>query len=341
MKKTALLLVTAIIIITGLCGCDSNSTDENYFGGEGELKAEDYLIYDENNVYINLGYTSVKKYNKNANTLTIACETPGCVHGSENVECKAGMKYCLFNGNLVRIHDERIINNDGTIAMQGCLYLCDESERIVYKNELPEGMDKEKYDNGIYWVFALGDDYLVLFNRVYIYILDTDFNVKYTIFDIGNYSGGVYYANNEIYYIDNLYRLQKLDMESGKPSPVDLGGMKITEGFVVGDLLWFSNEAMTLCSYDFKTGEIKEHAKNAVRLTGVGRCIEYLEYNRGNVYLFNTETGAAIKREDIDINDDLLFFLNGEYYKYNDIKNVLTLYEDDLTTVINTCVLSD
>lgn len=318
-----------------------SSIEVNYFGGEGELNAENFLIYDENNVYINLGDTTVKKYNKNANTLTIACETPGCVHSPENVECKARMKYCVFNGNLVRMHNKSITNSDGTVAMQGYLYLCDKSEKPVYKNELPEGIDKEKYDNEIGTAFALGDDYLVLFNGVYIYILDTDFNVKYTIFDIGSYGGGVYYANNEIYYIDNLYRLQKLDMVSGNPSLVDLGGMKITEGFVVGDLLWFSNEAMTLCSYDFKTGEIKEYAKNAVRLTGVGKYIEYLEYNRGGVYLFNTETGTAIKREDIDINSDYLFFLNGEYYKYNNINGELIFYEDDLTTVIKTCTLSD
>lgn len=340
MKKTALLLVTAIIIITGLCGCES-SIEENYFGGEGELNAEGFLIYDENNVYISLGYTTVKKYNKNANTLTIACETPGCAHSSENVECKARMKYCFFNGNLVRIHNEPKTNSDGTATTQGCLYLCGKSEKMVYQNELPEGIDKEKYDNGISTVFALGDDYMVLFNGVYIYILDTDFNVKYTIFDIGSYGNGVYYANNDIYYIDNLYRLQKLDMESGKPSSVDLGGMKITEGFVIGNLLWFSNETMTLCSYDFKTGEIKEHAKNAVRIAGVGRYIEYLEYNPGDVYLFDTETGVAIKREDIDINSDCLFFLNDGYYKYNDTNGELTLYEDDLTTAITTCALSD
>lgn len=315
---------------------------ENYFGGEGKLKAEDFLIYDDNNIYINLGYTSLKKYNQKTDTLSVVCDTPGCDHSSFNAMCKARMRYCLFNGNLVRIYNKTVPDGNGSFTKQGYLYLRGESEKQVFRNALPEGIDSEHKDTSIGVVYALGDDYLVLYNGGYMHILDTGFNIKHTVIGVGSYSGGVYYVDNEIYYIDDLFRLQKLDRESGESSPVDWGSKKLTEGFVDdNNVLWFSDQNMTLCSYDFKTGKIKEHAEKAVRLTGVGKYVKYMIYGVGDVYLYDIETGEAQKREDISINDDSLFFLDGIYYRYNDIKDELTLYEEDLTTVIKSCALEE
>ena len=305
---------------------------ENYFGGEGELKAEDFLIYDDNNIYFSLGgATPIKKYDQQTNTLSVFCDIPDCGHTPFDEKCKARVRYCLFNGKLIGIAQDR-------------LYLCEENEKTVFKNALPEGIDSEHNDNRIRRVYALGDDYLALDNCSYMYILDADFEIKYTVVGTGPRMGSVYYVDNEIYYIDDLYRLQKLDMESGTHSPVDLGGMKIYDGVLDGDVLWFSeysNEVFSLCSYNFKTKEIKEHAKNSVRLEKVGKYIEYMVYDVGDVYLYNTETGADIRREDIEINEDKLFFLDGVYYRYNDINKTLTLYEEDLTTAIKSCTLGE
>lgn len=337
MKKIFLILTAAAIII-GCCGCARKNAEENWFGGEGELKAENFLIYDENNIYIHFGYNSLKKYNKSSGTLTLACDDPACGHKAEDVNCKANMEYCLFNGKLVRIENELVMKSDGTSYRQGYLYLCDENNTRVFKNVLPDGADREHAEPSIGVVYALGNDYLVLVNGANFYLLDNDFNVKFTVPNLGPFTGGVFYVDGEIYYIDNLYRLMKLDSESGEGVPVNIG-TKITEGFVVGNTLWFSDEKMALCSYDFKTGEIKEHAENAVRLNSVGKYIEYMIYNEGDVYLYDTERGEAHKREDIDINDDELFFLDGNYYAYNITEDTLTLYEDDLTTVIKSAVL--
>lgn len=328
------------IILAGLCGCKSKPAKENYFGGEGELKAEASLMYDDNNIYINLGYTSVKKYNKNSNTLTLACDNPACGHKAEDVNCKANMEYCLFNGKLVRIANELVTKSDGTSYRQGYLYLCDENNKQVFKNALPDSIDSERKEPSIGIVYTLGDDYLALYNGAYLYLLDNDFNVKFTVTNVGAYSGGVFYIDGGIYYIDDLYRLMKLDKESGEGAPVNIGA-KVTEGFVEGNVLWFSNEEMALCSYDFKTGEIKEHAENAVCLKGVGKYVEYMIYNEGDVYLYDTETNEAHKRENFDINMDELFCFDGNYYAYNNTEDTLTLYEDDLTTVINTYVLEE
>lgn len=335
MKKITALMLCALM----LTACRSKPA-ENHLGGDGQLELESGVIMDEDNIYLYLG-GSLKKYNKKTNTLSIACGEPGCTHGSNEVACKANQSYCFFNGDLIKIHNEPSYLEDGTVLREGRLYLCGAAEKQVYKNKLPEGVDREKYDNGIGTVLALGDDYLALFNRVYIYILDTDFNVKYTIFNIGSYGGGVYYANNEICYIDNLYSLQKLDMASGEPSPADLGGMKLTEGCTVDDVLWFSNGDMTLCSYDLKTGEVKEHAEKAVRLTSVGKYIEYLKYDKGIVCLYDTEKGEKLERKDLDINEDELFFLDGNYYRYNNAKGELMRYDEDYSDVLNVWSMSE
>lgn len=337
MKKISLLLALSVFLV-GICGCSKNST-ENYFGGDGEIRLENGIVKDDSNIYLHLG-GSMKKYNTKTDTFSICCDDPECTHYQDVVTCKANRQYCFFNGNLIRTFNEATTLNDGTIFNQGYLYLCGDSEKQVYKNELPENVDKNGYDNGIGSVNALGDDYLVLFNRVYLYILDTDFKIKYTVFDIGSYGGGVYYVNNEIYYIDNLYRLQKLNMEIGEPSLVDLGEMKITEGVVINNVLWFSNGEMALCSYDFETGGVKEHAEKAVRLTSVGKYLEFLEYDTGNVCLYDIETAEVQTREALDINDDL-FCIDGKYYRYSNSTNEIIQYDEDYSSVIDTLVLSE
>ena len=305
--------------------------EENYFGGEGELKAYDrgYSFYDNNNLYSSFDGLLLQ-YNKNTNTLSVACDNPSCEHSLLSKSCTA-QNHFIFNGDLIRQDRDK-------------LYLCDDKRmyknELLYKNELPEDFDlHDLHDNQIGNAFALGDDYLVLFNGGYFYILDTDFNIAYTVVGTGTYGGGVYYMGNEIYYIDDQYRLQKLDMESGEPSLVDLGGMNIWEGFVEGDVLWFSNHD-ELCTYDYKTGEVKVHAEYAFFLRNAGKYIQFSDkaYGREGVYIFDKESGEV--SEWLKKGERLSFF-DGVYYTYNHDSRTLTLYEEDLTTVIKTCTLEE
>lgn len=337
MKKTALILITAIIL-AGLCGCKSKPVEENYFGGEGELiKAFDggYRFYDNNNIYSRFGGLFTK-YNKSTNILSVACDDPVCDH--QTSRCKAKAKYCVFNGDLIKMCDESVRNSDGTVMLQGYLYLCGEDDKQVYKNELPEDYDLDNtHDNQIGFAFALGDDYLVLFPGGYFNVLDTDFNIAYTVIGTGSYLGGVYYMGNEIYYIDNLYRLQKLDMESGEPSLVDIGGMKIWEGAFDGDLLWFSN-GEDLCTFDYKTGEVKIRTEHAFFLDHAGKYINFVDKSggRNGDYLFDKESGEV--REWASTHKTLYCF-NGDYYTYDYDSDTLTLYDEDLVTVKQTATL--
>lgn len=334
MKKLAYILV-AVTIFIGLCGCRSKPAEENHFGGEGELKAEGNLIYDDYTIYSDFDQGTLRKYNKKTNTLSIACDDPDCGHTIEAPACKANMYYRLFNGSLIKKSNESILLDDGTIFCQGYLYLCDEGERKIFKNELPEGIDPQITDNAIGVVYPLGDDYLVLFNGVYMYVLDADFNIKYTVIGVGTYSGGVYYVDKEIYYIDSLYRLQKLNMESGEPSPVDLGEMKVREGTVKDNVLFFNNGESVIYSYDFQTGEIKKLIERGVAPRGVGKYIEYS--NSDGTHYYDPESGET---HDWPMGNHYMFFFDGVYYNYDYDSSVLTLYNDDLSTVIKSCTLS-
>lgn len=333
MKKTALIILTTLLS-AALCACGKKPATENYFGGEGELKAEGDLKYDDYTIYSEFDQGTLIKYKKKTNTLSIACDNPDCGHTIEAPACKANMYYRFFNGSLIKKCNESILLNDGTIFCQGYLYLCDENERKIFKNELPEGIDPQITDNAIGVVYPLGDDYLVLFNGVYMYVLDADFNIKYTVIGVGTYTGGVYYVDNEIYYIDSLYRLQKLDMESGEPSPVDLGGMKVWEGTVKDNVLLFNNGESVIYSYDFQTGEIKKLIERGVAPRDVGKYIEYS--NSDGTHYYDPESGET---HDWPVGYHYMFFFDGFYCNYDSESGTLTLYEDDLTTVIKTAVL--
>lgn len=308
---------------------------KNFFGGEGDLKAYDgggyYYLYDNSSIYSRFNNSTLLKYNKKTNTLSVACDDPACEHDIFSTGCKAQMKYCVFNGDLIKINNKRAWDSDSS---QGGLYLCGESEKQVYKNTLPEGVDSEQKDDSIGVVYPLGNDYLVLFNGGYFYILDTDFNIAYTVIGTGTYSGGVYYWGNEIYYIDDQYLLRKLDMESGESSPVDLGGMNIWEGDVKDNVLWFNNGEAEIYSYDFRTGEIKKHIEHGVAPIYVGKYIQY-SYSDG-LHYYDPKSGETIEWAK---GNSRAFFFDGIYYIYDDNSRTLTLYEEDLTTVINSYVL--
>lgn len=349
MKKIISLLLSAIIVI-GLCGCNTQTTsEENYFGGKGEISQIGGVLQDD--IYFYFGRETLKKFNKETKTLSIACRIPGCDHSYGNPNCKANMnniRYGVFNGNLVKRVDEKITNPDGTVSTQGYLYLCDEDKQ-VFKNVYPDSFTDEQKKSStcsIGVLQTLGDDNLALVCSGFMHILDTDFNIRFTVFDMGPYSGGIYFYDNEIYYINNLYRLMKLDKETGETSPVDLNSMKITEGIFNGSTLWFSNEDKSLCSYDFKTGEVKEHAKNAVRFTFAGKYIEYLKpgYTENaptEIHLFDLETGEDKMWELAESYIDL-FCVDGDYYSYDlAMEDKLTQYSADLSEVSSIYDLTD
>lgn len=350
MKKIILILLSAMIL-TGLCGCDDRSSEENYLGGKGAISQSEGILQDDTNFYF--GYRTLYKFNKENETVSIACQTPGCDHRENNPDCKANIfnsDYTVFNGSLIKRVNQIISNPDGTISAQGYLYLCNENKQ-VFKNAFPDSFSDEQKkahtcDIGVFE--ALGDDNLALICSGFMYILDADFNVKFTVLDMGPYSGGIYFYDDEIYYINNLYRLIKLDKETGaeKAEAVDLNSMKITEGRLYNDTLWFSNEEQSLCSYDFKTGEVREHAKNAVRLTFAGKYVEYLKFSNAEsdtseFHIFNVETGED-KEWELAGNTAELFSADGNYYSYDfTMENKLVRYSSDLSEITKEYTLSE
>lgn len=346
MKKFISFILSVCLFATTLCGCENAQNGENYFGGKGEFSESGGVLRDEK--YIYFGGNLLKKFNTETGTLSVACEIPGCDHSENNPNCKAHGKYFLFNGNLLKKVDEIVSNPGGKSETISYLYLCDTGKQ-VFKNDYPDSFtdeDKKTSNLSIGVIQPLSEDNLALVCSGFVYILDKDFNIKFTISDMGSYSGGIYFYNNEIYYIDNLYRLLKLD-ETGETSAVNSGSMKITEGEIYGDKLWFSNEEQSLCSYDFKSGEIKERAKNAVKFTFAGHYLEYLKPNYSEnenleVHLFDLDTGENKIWELAGDNTVNLYFIGEKYYIYDGFKdNKLLELSADLSEIQNVYELSD
>lgn len=345
MKRIVVELLFAITLAISLCGCNSKASGENYFGGKGELRFTDGVLQDDNNFYF--GNDILYKFNTETQTASVACQMPGCTHTLP--DCKANLsdnQYTVFNGRLIKRVDEKTYGADGTVSEVGYLYLCDDNKQ-VFKNVYPESFtdeQKETTNCDIGRMTPLGKEHLALVCSGFIHILDADLNIKYTFSDIGPYSGGIYFFDNEIYYINNLFCLIKIDKETGKTTTVDLDSMKITEGELNGDTLWFSNEDKTLCSYDFKTGEVKEHVKSAVQLTVIGNYIRYFDSSNSegvkSFRIYNIETGED-KTWKLTQNNYSFFKTGNNYFSYiYRPEKQLVQYSPDLSEVIKVYSLS-
>ena len=351
MKKTISFILTALMILN-LCSCskgdntnyhDGEETFTNYLGGEGAfLNLADYGNNFEDDINIYLGYSigTLKKINKKSKTYSVACAMPGCSH--DNVSCKAyfsDKNYVVFNGSLIKILNEQIEKDDGTKYTQGYLYRCDgKNEEMVFKNSVPDNLDSslaEYTEPGIPWTHTVGE-YLAVFCQNYTYFLDKDFNIKYTVFDMGG-AISAFCISGEIYYISNLYHLMKIDRETGAGLVVEPDGIRLTEGVSDGEKIWYSNDYRELCSYDPQTGDISKYADEAVRLSIAGKYVEYMVYDAGEVYVLDTESGETSPWNDCDINDGFVY-ADGNYYTYSDTE--LAEYDENLSRV-NTYPLAD
>lgn len=214
------------------------------------------------------------------------------------------------------LENEKTNQADGTVYEKGYLYRCyADSREKVFENVLPDALDeniKKGRDEKLDYAVECGE-YLVLHTGVYSYLLDGDFNIRCTIFDMGS-APRVFYVNNEYYYIDKLYRLIKLNTETGEGEPVNLDGMKITEGETDGRSIWFSNDRKELCSFEPKTGEIKKHAENAIMIQLAGNYVMYSEYGTGSSLAMNVSDGSVINICGENYYCGSLAYLDGRYY---------------------------
>lgn len=319
MKKIVCLAFALVIV---LCGCNKNTSDttgRNYFGGEGEFRYWDnsYSVWGDNNNLYFYGPSNYEKLNTQTKTLTAACPIPGCAHSYDSTDCRTfGNRFYAFNGELVMLQNERIVQNDGTVYEKGYLYRCEADDREkIFENTIPDELDdskREGIDEGLDFAQVQGD-YLTVYGGIYYaYMLDKDFNIKCTIFD--NCSAPrVFYVNDEYYYIDNLYRLIKLDVDTGKGEPVELG-MKITEGATDGKVIWFSNDLMELCAFDPKSGEVKKYADNAIIIKSAGNCVKYREYDTGKDLILNVSNGNIKDVTEKNYDYDSFAYWDGKYY---------------------------
>lgn len=210
MKNKKLFLVGILSLsVLLMAGCSkSKSKNVNELGGTGKLKnaktfAEYGKMYDDENIYfttysrvqISDVYMKITKDDK----VFINCSSATCNHNTSECSATVINRFNEFNGKLYKYRDNVIK---------------DEDDKNVYKNNIPEEVTDDDASDEIEKFMALSDEYAIISCNRYMYLIDSKFNIIYTIIDEGRDSWGKVY-NEKYYYVNELEELTEVDIKNG------------------------------------------------------------------------------------------------------------------------------
>ena len=246
------------VMLVAANGCGKENNTNNYLGGKGVIKNGDRLngmwgLYDDEYKYFKSYDEELLRLDKNGN-LTVNCDVATCGHSLESCKANAeNIEYFVFNNRLYKSYKEpREVG--GMVEYKGSIIDC-ENGKVVFDNPIPEDMsEEESIDDSteIYYVRVLNDDIVKVEGPKHAYLLDKDFNVLYWHSDIGKFPWGTIY-DNTYYYVNDLYQLIAVDLETHESAPVELD-TKVFSCDREGDYLYFSDRFEELYKYSLKEG---------------------------------------------------------------------------------------
>lgn len=294
-QKVIGMLGILFLLPVMLTGCsDKKNDDKNYFGGKGEIQYSERLngqsaLYDDENKYFDSESGTYLKLDKN-NLLTVNCNIASCLHNDDSCEAYVSHgEYFVFHDKLYKAYNEAEYG-DAEISEKGYIADCDKN-KVVFDNPVPEDMDEElAVDDSteIFYVRVINDDVVKVEGHRHAYLLNDKFEILYWYSDIGKFPWGTIY-NNKYYYVNDLYQLVCVDMDTCEKSIIELD-TKVFSCDSEGDYIYYTDEFKELYKYSIKDNSSIKIANN---------ILLFAVYD-GYIYYANTDNSSIIKKSIID-----------------------------------------
>ena len=311
------LIVAMFVTVTG-CGKESNTN--NYLGGTGTIKNGERLnglwgLYDDEYKYFTSYDNALLRLDKNGN-LTVNCDVATCGHSLESCKANAeNIEYFVFNEKLYKTYNEPK-EVGGIVEYKGSIIDC-ETDKVVFENPIPEDMPEEDAiddSTKIDYIRILNEEIIKVESHRHAYLLDKDFNVLYWHSDIGKFPWGTIY-DNTYYYVNDLYQLIAVDLETHESAPVELD-TKVFSCDNEGDYIYFTDRFEDLYKYSLKEGTKQK----------IGEGILLFAVHDDYIYWGNND-----EKKIIDTNGKLLC----DYTEYSNMEfDSLIKIEDKVYTII-------
>lgn len=304
----AIVVFAVAVIVSERQNSDTQKKEHPLFVGHGKMQEVKYLngngaFYNDDYIFFGYGfgegmgkkfYRVSRKDVKDQQKLTIICRDASCSHESESCEANTGWgEYFVFRNKMYQnINDEKY-NGDGTYEYLGRIEDYDTGE-VVFQNNIPDDMPPEQAvddDAQNMYIRILSDDYIKVQSHRHAYILDSEFNIRYTHFNIGKFPWGAIFGNN-YYYVNDIRQLIKVDLNSGKEEALPLD-CKVFLADNDEQYIYYSDELNNMYKLNISDGSKEKIAEN------VGMYVVLDSY----IYSVNNEERVIYDKEGAKIGE--------------------------------------
>ena len=330
MKKNNLIILSIIFAVILLAGCGKSHKpeiveEENVLGGHGIIRqgiSEGAMtaLYDDEKCYFPVySLHGTICYCLDKDTYRVNCMDAACGHGGS---CEAyisnGAGFLLsFNNELYRISNVTDYSNgDGITKYIGKIEEYS-SGKTVFDNPIPADLSEElavEDHTGIEAVKKIDDNNLIVFGRHHNYIVDNNWNIKYWFGDNGKFYWGDI-VGDKFYYVNDLYLLQEVNLESGEKRTIDLGMKVLQASYMDGVGIVYIGDFMDMYIYDIEEGKSRKIHNS---------CWLFSVFD-DKIYTCNEESGIILDSEgkevgkyDSSIDSYLFVRLGDRIYKYSE-----------------------
>ena len=279
--KKAIQILLLLATILNFCACsdvddDKPNAEKNYLDGYGEFhqKYGDNIgvsvFYDDEYIYIQ-NYDGLTAFGLKDGKCRPVCVDASCKH--ESINCKQNIQiksYFVFNDNLYySVRDKEIFDSKtGELV-----------HTVTIPEELASAEDSDRYKPNAYIILPVNEEYLQINCLQYAYIVDKEFNIKYS-YKRGESFHFALIQDDSLYYTSE-FSIIKANMETKEEVVLNTEG-KVVDVDINDKGIFYTNTYNELFRYDIDKQESHLIKDNVSFICCSDDYIYYIENNLNN-----------------------------------------------------------